>query len=60
MKYSTSRLDEVQIYLCPSVSICGSPNLMYCTQQQNRYIPKRQSSPVVTEKEKAFLKPKDK
>ncbi|WP_198940943.1 hypothetical protein [Scytonema sp. HK-05] len=32
MNYSASRLDEVIIYLCPSVSICGSPNLMYCTQ----------------------------
>jgi hypothetical protein len=53
MKYSTSGLDEVIIYLCPSVSICGSYFLMYCTQHQNRYIPKRQSSPVVTEKEKA-------
>ncbi|BAY44765.1 hypothetical protein SAMD00079811_23670 [Scytonema sp. HK-05] len=28
------------IYLCPSVSICGSPNLMYCTQLPNRYITK--------------------
>jgi hypothetical protein len=30
--YSTSRLGQVQIYLCPSVSICGSYFLMYCTQ----------------------------
>jgi hypothetical protein len=36
-RYSASRLDEVEIYLCPSVSICGSYFLMYCTQLANRY-----------------------
>ncbi|BAY47606.1 hypothetical protein SAMD00079811_52240 [Scytonema sp. HK-05] len=36
--YNASRLDEVIIYLCPSVSICGFYFLMYCTQLPNRYI----------------------
>jgi len=30
--YSASRLNEVILYLCPSVSICGSYFLMYFIQ----------------------------
>ncbi|WP_143172848.1 hypothetical protein [Scytonema sp. HK-05] len=36
-KYSASPLDEVIIYLCPSVFICGFYFLMYCTQHLNHY-----------------------